>query len=358
MEARRTSNRAQNIILFSVAILFTLVIFFIDLNVPQSIAFGAVYSMIILYSWLLPGKNTMIYAGIVCTVLVITSLVKSNSPENHNSLEVVNAIISIIVIWICVTLVAAAKRGYEGLEKVLEKLEDKVFERTKDLELKNKELEQFTYIASHDLQEPLRTVTSFAELLATNYSQHLDENGKKGIQYMLKATERMKNLIKGLLDYSRIGSDTAMKNVDCNMMLTEIMEDLATAMKANQADITIGNLPKDIKAHDLELRQLFQNLITNALKFKKDGVQPKIHISSSEKNNYRLFSVKDNGIGIAKEHRKKIFKIFQRLHTASKFSGTGIGLAHCQKIVELHRGKIWVESEVGIGSTFYFSIPA
>ena len=357
MKTKGTSRLVQSIVLFTVALIFAMAIFIVDINVPASIAIGAVYSMVILYSWLLPGAHVNVYAGVFCSILIIVGFVKSPDSETSGSLEGINLIISLIVIWICVALVAAAKRGYTGLENVLEKLEDKVVERTKVLELQNKELEQFTYIASHDLQEPLRTVTSFTEFLATNYMHLLDDQGKQGIQYMLDATERMRNLVKGLLDYSRIGKDAEMEHVDCTKMLNEVKKDLAVVIADHNATIVIDNLPNDIKAHGMELRQLFQNLLTNALKFSKDGVAPEIHVSSFQRNRYCDFSVKDNGIGIAKEHQKRIFKIFQRLHSSSQYGGTGIGLAHCQKIVELHNGKIWVESEIGEGSTFYFRIP-
>lgn len=357
METKGSSKLFQSVVLFTVAIIFAMVIFIVDVNVPAYIAIGAVYSIVILYSWLLPGAYTHLYTGIFCSILVIIGFINSPKSEIQNNLEGVNLIISLIVVWICVALVAAAKRGYIGLENLLEKLEDKVLERTKVLELKNKELEQFTYIASHDLQEPLRTVTSFTEFLAANYMHKIDNQGKQSIQYMLDATERMRNLVKGLLDYSRIGANTEKENVDCTLMLNEIKNDLATIISDHNAHIVINNLPRNLKAHGMELRQLFQNLLTNALKFRKDNSAPEIYVSSVKRKTYWDFSIKDNGIGIAKEHQKRIFKIFQRLHASSQYKGTGIGLAHCQKIVELHQGKIWVESEIGKGSTFYFRIP-
>ena len=223
------------------------------------------------------------------------------------------------------------------------------------LQEKNKELEQFAYIASHDLQEPIRTISSFTELLFIEQRNALNEDGKEQLNFILDATKRMKALIKGLLEYSRIGHDIQVEQIDCNVIVKNILEDLSSAIKDSKAVITVDSLPI-ILGHNTSIRQLFQNLITNAMKFRKKDVAPKIRISSLQLDGYWRFSVKDNGIGIPKVYQEKIFVIFQRLHTNEEFSGTGIGLAHCNKIVALHEGKIWVTSEVEKGSTFYFTI--
>jgi signal transduction histidine kinase len=234
-------------------------------------------------------------------------------------------------------------------------LEKKVLQRTAELESKNKELEQFAYVASHDLQEPLRTTSSFVELIRKQYYQKLDGNADKYIDYIIQASDRMKTLIKDLLDYSRIGREKKFEPVDCNIVFGEVMADLAKVIKENKAVIIANRLPL-VYAFPTELKLLFQNLISNSIKFQKPGIAPKIDITANKENGYWHFSFRDNGIGIEKQYQQRIFIIFQRLHNRSEYEGSGIGLAHCKKIVELHGGKIWVESEAGKGSTFHFTL--
>jgi len=234
-------------------------------------------------------------------------------------------------------------------------LERKVQQRTMELEIKNKELEQFAYVASHDLQEPLRTVSSFVELLKKRFEGNLDAETDKYLTYIVQGSDRMKVLIKDLLDYSRIGRKTKLETVDCNIVLQQVLLDLDKAIKEQQATITTEVLPV-IKGYPTELKLLFQNLISNSIKFRRKDVSPEIKITVVKKTGYWQFAVQDNGIGIEEKFRDRIFIIFQRLHTRSEYEGSGIGLAHVKKIVELHGGKIWIESEPGKGSTFYFTI--
>ncbi|NNC96084.1 MAG: PAS domain S-box protein, partial [Chitinophagales bacterium] len=226
----------------------------------------------------------------------------------------------------------------------------------RQLETQNRELEQFAYIASHDLQEPLRTVTNYTQLLQSKYSDQLDELGNKSMHYISDATNRMRQLIKGLLDYSRIGRNRELRRLNCNLILDNVIDDLGGIVKESKACIEINQLP-EIKGNEMELRLLFQNLITNAIKFRKKQSVPQIKIWAEEEESYLNFHVKDNGIGIAHEHVDKIFIIFQRLKSRREYEGTGIGLAHCRKIVESHGGKIWVESEPDEGSVFHFTMP-
>ena len=227
--------------------------------------------------------------------------------------------------------------------------------KNKELERKNIEMEQFAYIASHDLQEPLRTTSSFVELLQNDYKGKLDEDGDKYLTYIAQASDRMRVLIKDLLEYSRIGKKKEIKEVDCNVMLSEVLADIGMATKERNAEITRETLPV-INGFPTEIKQLFQNLIMNAMKFTEKNVIPKINIAVKEIKDHWQFAVTDNGIGIAQEHNDRIFVIFQRLHTRNEYAGSGIGLSHCKKIVELHKGKIWVDSAPGKGSTFYFTI--
>lgn len=253
-----------------------------------------------------------------------------------------------------------SKVKLQRAERKVRILEDMVENITRELytsNQKNRELEQFAYIASHDLQEPLRTVTSCTEFIASGYSQHFDENALKSMNFITNATNRMSNLISGLLEYCRLGVERVLIPASCERILEDLRQDFAATIKETGAIIEIGELPK-IMCYETEFRQLFQNLISNAIKFARKGEAPNISIFATQKDNFWEFAVKDNGIGMEQEHQERIFIIFQRLHLQNQYKGTGIGLALCQKIVELHGGKIWVESSPNQGSTFFFTIPS
>jgi signal transduction histidine kinase/ligand-binding sensor domain-containing protein len=224
------------------------------------------------------------------------------------------------------------------------------------LERKNKELEQFAYVASHDMQEPLRTTSSYVGLLQKQYSGRLDERADKYLTYIVQSSDRMKVLIKDLLDFSRIGVKSKTESVDCNSIIVDLRQDLEIAIQESGAQIKSCRLPI-VTGYPTELKQLFQNLVVNAIKFRKPEQTPVINICAKQKQGSWHFSISDNGIGIDSKHSEKIFIIFQRLHSRNVYEGSGIGLAHCKKIVELHGGKIWVESELSKGSTFHFTIP-
>ncbi|MEO6722128.1 MAG: ATP-binding protein [Ferruginibacter sp.] len=226
---------------------------------------------------------------------------------------------------------------------------------TEQLIASNKELGQFAYIASHDLQEPLRTITNYVGLFQEEYKGKFGEEADQYLDTVTRATNRMQILIRDILDYSHIGNNKNISKIDCNKILQDVLNDLSFSIKESAAKINFGKLPEINGYYDL--RYLFQNLISNALKFKKTGVQPTINITAQNGNNEWIFAIADNGIGIDKIYYDRIFIIFQKLHSPTEYTGTGIGLAHCKKIVELHGGKIWLESELQKGSTFYFSIP-
>ena len=234
-------------------------------------------------------------------------------------------------------------------------LEKRVQERTAKLERSNQELEQFAYVASHDLQEPLRTISNFVGLLEKKYPKEAEDDHFRYFQFIVKATSKMQNLIRDLLELSRVGRNAAFTKVDCNKILLDVMAEMEISIKEKEATIHFSNLPF-IKASEIELKRVFQNLISNALKFRKADLLPVIKITSFENEEEYVFSVEDNGIGIEDEYSNKIFNIFQRLHSTSEYPGTGIGLATCKKIVSLHNGRIWVESQFGKGTTFYFTI--
>ena len=226
---------------------------------------------------------------------------------------------------------------------------------SEDLMRSNKELEQFAYIASHDLQEPLRTISNYIGLLDEKYKEKSDEETNEFSGYIVEASTRMKTLISDLLEYSRVGTNSAISEIDCNKLLQEVLKDLNLDIQESGAKINSEKLPV-INGY-VYLKSLFQNLLSNAIKFRKNDIHPIINITVQDKNTEWLFGIKDNGIGIEKNYYDRIFVIFQRLHTRVEYPGTGMGLAYCKKIVELHKGKIWVESEFGKGSTFYFTIP-
>lgn len=224
------------------------------------------------------------------------------------------------------------------------------------LEVSNRELEQFAYVASHDLQEPLRMVGSFTQLLERRYKGQLDDDADDYIGFIIEGSHRMKYLIDDLLAFSRLNTEAKeFKLTDLENALADVLLNLKQSIEENKAIITHDHLPI-IMADSSQIRQVFQNLISNAIKFHSEE-PPKIHISAQRSGNEWLFRISDNGIGIDLEHQKKIFNIFNRLHTREEYEGTGIGLSICKKIVERHGGRIWVESEPGRGSTFYFTIP-
>lgn len=237
-----------------------------------------------------------------------------------------------------------------------EELENRVKERTSELSRANEELEKFAYVASHDLQEPLRTVANFSQILVQRYAYKLDKDGREFIGYIHSGASHMRTLVDDLLAYSRLGSKSlSLSEVDCENVLSEALEDLKLAVQESGAEIEHDPLPK-VKADAGRIKQLFANLLSNAIKFR--GAEPlRIHVGATRQDDNWTFSVRDNGIGIDPKYFTQIFGMYERLHSTSHYSGTGIGLAVCKKIVEEYHGRIWVDSEEGRGSTFHFSIP-
>ncbi|UZR99037.1 sensor histidine kinase [Chondrinema litorale] len=246
----------------------------------------------------------------------------------------------------------------QSRKKLLEtnkSLEKRVHERTALLEQKNKELEQFAYITSHDLQEPLRTITNYIQIIYEDFEKELDQDILNYLQTISQSTERMKALIRALLEFSRLGRNRMLIDVDTNKIVAEVIDDLHQLIQSTNAKVEVGNLPK-LQGYETELRQTFQNLVSNAIKFQKENLAPEIYINYKELEDFHQFSITDNGIGIEVKNIERIFHIFQKLHLDKKYGGYGIGLANCKKIVEIHGGTIWVESEKGKGSTFCFTI--
>ena len=225
-----------------------------------------------------------------------------------------------------------------------------------ELARSNRDLEHFAYVASHDLQEPLRMVMSYTQLLERRYGDALGEDAQEFIQYIIDGAVRMQDMINALLTYSRVQTKgREPESVEANKILEQVLDNLQILIEETHAEITRDDLPM-ICADEMQMVQLFQNLIKNAIVYRSENA-PRVHIHSEKKGNEWLFSVKDNGMGIDLEYVEKIFQIFTRLHSQDTHKGTGIGLAICKRIVERHGGKIWAESEKGEGSTFYFTFP-
>ncbi len=233
--------------------------------------------------------------------------------------------------------------------------------RTKTIELgrSNAELEQFAYVASHDLQEPLRMVSTYVQLFEKRFKGSIvDEKADKYIAYAVEGAKRMQALIGGLLAYSRVGAgDNATTRVDLNDTLDVALMNLSEALIETGALITRERLPT-ITGDPTQLTQVFQNLVANANKFHRPDVTPRIHVAATRQGDSWVLSVKDNGIGIEPQFFDRTFVIFQRLHTRTEFPGTGIGLSICKKVVERHGGRIWIESKPGDGTSFCFRLPA
>jgi signal transduction histidine kinase len=236
------------------------------------------------------------------------------------------------------------------------RVEEDLAQKVDELARSNADLEQFAYVASHDLQEPLRMVTAYTQLLSERYRGKLDENADKFIGYASEGAQRMQVLIQDLLAFSRVGrNNAAIGSVDCNAVMADVLQTLAPAVQESGAVVTYDALPA-VWADRTQLAQVFQNLVGNAIKFR--GKEPAVVSVQAEKTVQRWqFSVSDNGIGIAPEFAENIFVVFQRLHARTEYPGNGIGLAICKKIVERNGGKIWVESQPGSGCSFKFTLP-
>ncbi|MBZ5661809.1 MAG: hypothetical protein LAO08_15510 [Acidobacteriia bacterium] len=276
-------------------------------------------------------------------------------------------ILAVVFLWLAGGIVGREmerrRRAEENIRELNVGLERRVAERTaelaqraQDLARSNSELQQFAYVASHDLQEPLRMVASFTQLLAKRYRDQLDDDARDFINYAVDGATRMQTLISDLLSYSRVGTQgKSLASTDSEALLRRVLDSLRFAVEESGAVIVHDPLPMVI-ADPQQLGQLLQNLLTNAIKFHGEE-PPHIHISAERNGSDWKISVRDNGIGISQEHADRIFVIFQRLHTKTEYPGTGIGLAICKKIVERHGGRIWIEPSPGGGTTFCFTIP-
>ena len=261
-----------------------------------------------------------------------------------------------------------ARRIYRkdiGTQMILLAIEDITEHKRREEELKklseelarsNTDLRDFAYVASHDLKKPLQSIEGFAKLLARRYKGKLDAKADEFIEYIGSGVYRMQELIKDLLEYSQIGAkEKKVKPTDCRLIVEKAVGNLQAAIEESKAVVTYDELPT-VMVDTPQMISLFQNLIDNAIKFRGEDV-PRVHISAERKGDEWVFSIRDNGIGIEPKDAQRIFGMFQRLHGSTDYPGTGIGLSICKKIIERHGGRIWLESETGKGSTFYFTMP-
>ncbi|RMG16836.1 MAG: hypothetical protein D6730_24685, partial [Bacteroidetes bacterium] len=252
-------------------------------------------------------------------------------------------------------------KALEAANRELRLAEEKLNRKNEELNeyiRSNMQLENFAYLASHDLKTPLRTIISFTQLLERKLGPHADDETKEFFAFIQDATRNLNMLIQDLLAYSKVNNThLRLEYFSPEGLLNDLQLELSTFVKEHNGLIRLDGLPTQIKADKGKIRQVFQNLITNAIKFSRHQDQPLAIVSGEDRGTHWLFAVKDNGVGIAREYHEKIFLIFQRLHTKDKFEGSGMGLSICKKIVDQHGGEIWLESEVGRGSTFYFMLP-
>ena len=261
---------------------------------------------------------------------------------------------STTILGCCITVENITQRKKAAMQ--LQQLNDNLQQQTKLLSASNEWLEHFAYVASHDLQEPLRMVTSYLGLLKKNYEPLLDEKGKKYIHYAADGASRMRQSINDLLEFSRVGKTIqAAKNIQLGELVNEVLTLFKKEINEKKARVTVESLPS-IHYPVAPIRQVFQNLLSNALKYCRPDSTPQIRIRSTELKEYWQITVSDNGIGIDAQFQQDIFQLFHRLHTRDEYPGTGMGLAITQKIIEHLGGTIWVESEVGKGSSFHFTL--
>ena len=250
------------------------------------------------------------------------------------------------------------ERNTQLQQEVLERkrAEARLAKQAQELARSNADLEQFAYVASHDLQEPLRMVASYSQLLARRYRGKIDTDADEFIGFVVDGVVRMQRLINDLLSFSRVGTrGKEFRPTSCDSVMQHVLANLGAAMEESGARVSFSDLPT-VLADDTQMVLLLQNLVGNAIKFRREEA-PQVRVAAQRNGGEWVFSVSDNGIGIEPQYAERIFVIFQRLHTAAEYPGTGIGLAICKKIVERHGGRIWMESHPGAGSTFHFTLP-
>jgi light-regulated signal transduction histidine kinase (bacteriophytochrome) len=346
MRLKFQDERIRILIILILIIISFVLIYYFEIILEVSILIALFFYLPSVLACIWWNKKGIIVPSFLSIALIIFHLVQDS---NVFTLVNINNILRAVSLIIVGTVVAL-------LSEQLSKREEKLNEIIGDLRRSNEDLQQFAYVASHDLQEPLRAIISFSQLLEEKYQDKLEKDGKEYLYFITDGASKMNNLIKDLLLYSRITTHAQAPTYnDLEVILKDALFNLHEAIKESNAIITYDKLPT-LKVDKTQFLQLFQNYISNAIKFRRD-IPPKIHIGVKLVNNEWIFSIEDNGIGIESKYFDRLYNIFYRLHTKEEYPGTGIGLPICKKIVQRYGGNVWVESEVGKGSTFYFSIP-
>lgn len=317
----------------------------LDVNTPLGVAVGIVYVALVLLAMFHPWSGSVLVAAAGATVLIGVGYALSPDTEVLRA-AAFNRALSVAIVWTVAAFVYVRQRDARALSRY-----------ATDLERSNAELEQFAYVASHDLQEPLRMVSSFTELLAEDYGPQLDDTARDYIDYAVDGANRMQRLIQDLLEYSRVNSrHKPATTVDTRAAIDDAMQNLQAAIDESEAQISVGELPA-LKCDRHRLVQLFQNLLSNAIKFRNPEVAPSIRVAGRRREGYGEITISDNGIGIDTQYADRIFRVFQRLHTRDQYPGTGIGLALCKRITERYGGSIRLSEHEGDGTTITFTLP-
>lgn len=357
-----TPPRQTSISTVLMAAAAALFIFAADTQIELGVAAAVPYASVIWIVSLLGNTRWIWISAAICTLLTIVGMLVS--PEGGLFWKVAcNRMLAIGVIWLMSLQCVRSVRLERAQFKLNQELEYRVSIQTTELrqakralENSNEELQQFAYVASHDLQTPLRTIAGFAEFLQEDYAGQLDAQGNDHLRHIVEGTQRMKLLIHDLLTYSRVDAhDAPFHTVDLNDVVDGAVHMLHASIQSTEAQITRDKLPV-VSGDSSQLSQLVQNLLSNALKYRGDS-PPQVHVSAEQVANRWDVAFTDNGIGIEPAEQDRIFEVFHRLHSHDDFPGTGIGLAICQRIVRRHDGEIRVESTLGQGSTFIVSLP-
>jgi len=345
MILRFLKTKAKIFTILVLVLILTSLILYLELFLKTTILIAHLFYLPSILACLWWKREGLIVPVFLATVLIIVHLIVRQNFFNPETFNDIIRGVSIIFVGIVVAYLSEQISKKElDLKNIIE-----------DLQRSNEDLQQFAYVASHDLQEPLRAITSFSQLLEEEYKDNLDKAGKEFLYYITDGAKKMNILIKDLLAYSRITTHAKPpKWNDLNKILENALFNLSESIKESGAIITYDKFPT-LKVDKTQFLQLFQNFISNAIKFRRE-VTPKIHIGVKKIEIGWLFSIKDNGIGIESQYFDRIYNIFYRLHTKEEYPGTGIGLPICKKIVQRYGGQIWIESEIGKGSTFFFTI--
>ncbi len=352
-------TRQSKSLLYAFGILLTLVIGVVDYLTGYDIALSVFYLAPICFVVWFVNKKAGIMMSVLSTLTSVSADYLSGKIYKQSFIELWNIALLLCFFLVVVFLLSRLKGEFQERAQLIIELEHamKDLEQKKDeLARSNSELEQFAYVAAHDLRSPLLVVEGYVRLLQRRFNETINDDATQLISHVTDGVCQMRKLIDDLLIYARMGTkETVATLINFNEVIAKAISNLQVDIDQYKAVVSYDQMPT-LGANGTQIVELFQNLIGNGMKFTKEA-QPRVHISAKEGEGEWVFSVSDNGIGISFDDKDRIFKMFQRLHNKGEFPGTGIGLSICKRIVERHRGHIWVESELGKGSTFHFTLP-